>query len=238
MSDEVLMAAVSRISRHVKAHGINEISIVLHGGEPLLAGPARIAAIATTVREAIPSGTRVKMGMQTNGTLLTESILDPLLDQQIRVGVSLDGTPEDNDTHRRTANGKGSFARIERALQLLNKERYRPIYSGLLCTIDPTTDPVSTYQALLDFTPPAIDVLMPHANWDTPGAGEDTKIADWLIAMFDRWAKASPRETRVRLFESIIRLLVGGESRSDFVGLAPSVVAVVETDGAIEQPTR
>jgi uncharacterized protein len=235
MSEEIYAAAASRIASHVTTHGLTEVVVVLHGGEPLLAGPIRLASIARTVRAAMPHGVTVKIGMQTNGVLLTERMLETLLENNIRVGVSLDGTAENNDAHRRSANGRGSYARVEAGLRLLSEGKYRDLYSGLLCTIDPATDPIATYEALLGFAPPAIDVLFPHANWATPGLGEGTRIADWLITLFDRWAGASHLETRVRLFESIIRLLVGGQSRSEFVGLTPSVVAVVETDGDIEQ---
>jgi uncharacterized protein len=217
------------------ARRLARVTVVLHGGEPLLAGSARVAAIAQAVRAAMPTGTTVKIGMQTNGVLLTEPMLDRLLEHRIHVGVSLDGTAENNDSRRRTINGKGSFAKVERGLRLLNSQRYRPIYSGLLCTIDPDTDPVATYEALLRFAPPVIDVLMPHASFTASSVPVDTRVGDWLVAVFDRWARERTPETQVRLFDSVLRLLLGRESRSDFVGLSPSVVAVVETDGAMEQ---
>ncbi|BCJ53504.1 hypothetical protein Asp14428_49790 [Actinoplanes sp. NBRC 14428] len=43
------------------------------------------------------------------------------------------------------------------------------------------------------------------------------------------------RETGIRLFEELISLILGGTSRSDQVGLSPVAVAVIESDGAIEQ---
>ena len=45
------------------------------------------------------------------------------------------------------------------------------IYSGILCTIDVRNDPVATYEALLKFSPPALDLLLPHANWSCPPPG-------------------------------------------------------------------
>lgn len=231
MSEEIWTAAAERIAEHARRHDLARVAVVLHGGEPLLAGPDRIAAIARTMRSVIP--VEVRLGMQTNGILLTERLLNLLKECGIRVAVSLDGSPEDHDSHRRTPHGYGSYARVEKALRLLNEERYRSIYSGLLCTVDAGTDPVATYEALLKFQPPAIDVLFPHANWVTASPG--TQNAEWLIALFERWSRSPVLETRVRLFESIIRLLIGGESQSEFVGLSPSVVAVVESDGAIEQ---
>jgi uncharacterized protein len=39
----------------------------------------------------------------------------------------------------------------------------------------------------------------------------------------------------VRILEEIVNLVLGGSSRSDQVGLSPAAVAVIESDGAIEQ---
>ena len=53
--------------------------------------------------------------------------------------------------------------------------------------------------------------------------------------MFDRWYHAPVRETRIRLFSEIIRLLLGRPSQSESIGISPVAVAVVETNGGIEQ---
>jgi len=45
--------------------------------------------------------------------------------------------------------------------------------------------------------------------------------ADWLIAVFDRWYNGSP-QTRIRLFEDIVSLVLGGPSRGEQVGISPS----------------
>jgi uncharacterized protein len=152
--------------------------------------------------------------------------------------VSVDGLPADHDQHRRFRDGRGSHQEVDRALRLLASPRFRSSYAGLLCTVDPGTDPVATYAALLTHEPPTIDFLLPHANWTTPpprSSRHPTPHGDWLIAVFDRWYGAPRRETRIRLFEEIMNLLLGGSSRSEQVGLSPVAIAVIESDGAIEQ---
>ena len=44
ISDEVTSQAARRIADHAAAHGCRLVQVVLHGGEPLLAGPARLRA--------------------------------------------------------------------------------------------------------------------------------------------------------------------------------------------------
>jgi uncharacterized protein len=64
-----------------------------------------------------------------------------------------------------------------------------------------------------------------------PGAA-DTPYADWLIAIFDHWYSAPG--TRVRLFEEIMKLLLGADASHEMLGLSPTRIVVIETDGAIE----
>jgi uncharacterized protein len=238
MPEHVVQAAAERIGEHARAHDLAQVRFILHGGEPLLAGRERLRSMVTTLRAALPESCGHTVGLQTNGTLLDERLLDELQGLGVKIGVSLDGPPEAHDRHRRRANGRGSFAVVDRALTLLAAPGRREAYAGLLCTVDPATDPIECFETLLSYHPPAVDLLLPHANWDHPPAGSTggaTPYADWLIAVFDRWYDADRQETRIRLFESIINLLLGGASASEQVGLSPVAVAVVESDGAIEQ---
>jgi uncharacterized protein len=238
MSPAVWTAAAERIGAHARAHGLDRVAIVLHGGEPLLAGTDRLLRLIADMRAAMPAGCELSVAMQTNAVTLDEDRLARLARERISIGVSVDGLPENHDRHRRFRGGRGSHSAVEQALRLLSSERFRSSFAGLLCTVDPSTDPVATYTELLRHDPPGIDFLLPHANWAVPPArpgGGATPHGDWLVKVFDRWYAAPRRETRVRLFEEIMQLLLGGASRSDQVGLSPAAVAVVESDGAIEQ---
>ncbi len=57
--------------------------------------------------------------------------------------------------------------------------------------------------------------------------------ADWLIEVFDDWYPKP--QTKIRMFEEIMHLLLGGSSDSEVVGLARARMVVIETDGSIEQ---
>ena len=238
MPGHVVEAAARRIGEHAAAHGLDRVRLVLHGGEPLLAGRARLRSMVRTLRAALPAGCAASIGLQTNGTLLDQPTADGLRADAVSVGVSLDGPPGANDRHRRYADGRGSSGEAHRALSLLSRSENREVYAGLLCTVDPESDPIACYQALLAYHPPAVDFLLPHANWDNPpsrrGPG-GTPYAHWLISVFDRWYDARPQPTRIRLFESLIDLTIGGQGRSEQVGLSPAALAVIETDGAVEQ---
>jgi uncharacterized protein len=205
-----------------------------------MAGADLIEHAVSTIGAAVPAGTRVDFTVQTNGILLTEDLLDLFDKHDVHVGVSLDGGREANDRYRRFRHGAGSYSRVSDALDLLGQDRFRHLFNGLLCTVDVRNDPVGVYQDLLAFSPPRIDFLLPHGNWTTPPpgrepGGSDTPYADWLIPIFECWYGAPRRMTDIRLFSSILALLMGGRSRTEAVGLDRAGLLVIESDGSIEQ---
>jgi uncharacterized protein len=231
MSPAVTGKAVERIAEHADKHALTDVDIILHGGEPLLAGAEWLADLVGSLRSQVPA--RVHVTLQTNGTLLDRPMLNTLKSLGVRIGVSLDGDAEATGRHRRYANGRNSFGAVADGLDLLQSPEFKDCYSGLLCTIDVLNDPVSTYEALLKFGPPALDLLLPHANWSSapPGAG----YADWLISVFERWYTAPRQETRIRLFSELIQLILGHPGEVEGLGLLPSTLIVVDTDGSIKQ---
>jgi uncharacterized protein len=193
--------------------------------------------IISELHAALRGVARLDLRIHTNGVRLSEQFCDLFAEYGVKVGVSLDGNRHANDRHRRYANGRSSYDPVIRAIQLLRTDRYRHLYAGLLCTIDVANDPVAVYESLLSLEPPRIDFLLPHATWDHPPVrtpGDDAQYADWLITIFDRWL-ADGRPTGIRTFESIVSTLSGGPSLTEALGLAPSSLVVIETNGAYEQ---
>lgn len=239
MAPDVIAKTAARLGEHVREHALTDVSVVLHGGEPLLAGRSAIASAVDRFRAALPASCDLEVTMQTNGVLLTDEMLAMLDDNDVGVAVSLDGDREGHDRHRRRADGRGSHADVMRGLNRLAAS-HRRLYRGLLCTVDLDNDPIRTYEALLETRPPRIDFLLPHGTWSAPpprrpADGQGTPYADWLIPIFDRWYHAPHKETGVRLFEEILNLLLGGQSRSENIGLSPVAMVVVDTDGTLQQ---
>jgi uncharacterized protein len=160
-------------------------------------------------------------------------MLETLRDLGIGAGVSLDGDAEATGRYRRYPSGRNSYDAVADGLLLLGSPEFREIYGGILCVVDPGNDPVATYESLLKFTPPALDLLLPHANWSSPPPGSG--YADWLIAVFERWYSAPVQETRIRLFTELIQLILGGPAAVEVLGLQPETLIVVDTDGTIKQ---
>jgi uncharacterized protein len=100
-------AAAQRMAEHAARHEMASIRLVLHGGEPLLAGADRLGELVDDLRAAFAGPCRLDLLIQTNGVLLDEPMLAVLRRLEVRVGVSLDGTAQDNDRRRRAAGRVG-----------------------------------------------------------------------------------------------------------------------------------
>ncbi|WP_405809714.1 FxsB family radical SAM/SPASM domain protein [Streptomyces sp. NBC_00210] len=237
MSEKIMEKTADRIGEHARNHGLSMVHVVLHGGEPLLAGPIRLRKAAAELNRALAGVCALDLRIHTNGVLLDERFCDLFAELDIKVGVSLDGDKAANDRHRRYADGRSSHPQVLRAVELLNRPQYRPLFAGLLCTIDIENDPVAVYDALLALDPPRIDFLLPHATWDVPPprpAGSATPYADWLDVIYRRW-DGTGRPVPVRTFDSVLRTLHGRSSLTESMGLAPADLVVIETDGSFEQ---
>lgn len=245
MAPNITRAMAWRLGRHAARHELEEVKVILHGGEPTLIGPNGIDFFADTVRSYMPPETAVKFGMQTNGVQISQpkgfDILNALRRNRIRTNVSLDGVSAINDQSRPFPDGRSSFDATMRAIERLRTE-YPDIFAGVLAVVDPRSNPVETYN-LLASQSKVFDFLIPHYNWTNrhPSYADDprsTPIGDWLIQVFDQWFemfKTQPDKfPRVRFFESAIRVVMGHPSLTDHIGITFPNVVVIDTDGAIE----
>ena len=238
IAPDTVAKAGERIAEHASDHDLRAVRVILHGGEPLLAGVPKLAEIVRVLRTTIEPACQLDLRIHTNGVRLTAEFCELFLAERVRVGVSLDGDRAANDLHRRYANGRSSYDQVLSAVELLRQERYRELYGGLLATVDIRSDPVAVYRTLAALEPPNLDFLLPHGTWDAPppeaGLPDVTRYGDWLAAVFDEWTRDG-RRVPVRMFDSIIATSHGGASTTESLGLAPSDVVVIETDGTIEQ---
>jgi uncharacterized protein len=235
MSDEIFTAALDRAHEYAEAIGDRAVSLVFHGGEPTLIGPDRFHAWCVEARERLGgAGLKVGLALQTNGTLIDDRWIETFRSGWVGVGVSIDGPPQINDRARVDHRGRGSHARVERALRLLGAGG---VDHGLLCVIPLGADPLSVHQHFLELGAPAVTYLWPDVTHDqiAPILAEfgPTPCADFMIPIFDAWHD-NPATIDVRDLRNISSVLLGGRSRIETIGNVAPHYFFVETDGAIE----
>lgn len=234
MSLATARRAAERIAAHTRTHGVTSIDVVLHGGEPLLAGVEHTRELLSEFAQALRSGPAVSFEMQTNATLVTPEWLDLFEAFNVKISVSLDGPGLMNDRHRLDKFGASTTRSVERGINLLRSRR--SVFRGVLAVVDLVNDPVDVHDHLASFEPEVIDFNIPHATHDQPPPRLDhtkPEYGIWLSRVFDTWAGGDYRHV-VRFAEDIMALSCGVKGSVESFGLAPSRIAVIESNGAFE----
>ena len=221
-----------RISEYALVHGLKKFQVNLHGGEPLLLGVRGLREVFDALLLST-KGVRLKIGLQTNATLVTPEILDLLEDYRVAVGVSIDGGRAHNGW-RVDHKGTPAHDKIVRGLNLVRERR---VFAGLLAVVDLNTEPEEVIDELAEFAPPSVDLLPPFGNHDNPPFGSPAKygLGTWMTRAFDHWIGSKRLQAiRIRYLEDALVAVVSGESRSDWFGIRPPGYFLVATDGALE----
>lgn len=231
MSAETLTAFAGRLVDYAREADMKRCVVVLHGGEPLLAGADAIVAFVEELRATVGPDVEIDVGMQTNGVLLTESVLDKLEAARVSVSLSLDGPRAANDLHRNSRRGRSSFDKVMAGLERLKR---RPVvFAGIIAVVDPRTSPETLFAFFDQHLPPKLDFLLPDAHHRRPPPGRDANprlYRDWLIGAFDLWLDQYPH-LPIRTFEALLDAAAGLPTGTDAFGLGDVSLLSIETDG-------
>lgn len=235
MSDEVVEATIERLQRHCARSRQAVLRVVLHGGEPMLAGAKRIDRWCTMLRDGLGDVAELKLAIQTNGMLVNDEWIDVFARHRIVVGVSIDGPPEIHDVFRVDRRGRGSYGSVVRGVERLTAGG---VQVSFLTVAQLGADPVRIHRHLVELGPAQIEYLLPDNTHETIGAVRaelgPTPGADFLIPIFEDWWTNGTMDIRVGPFMAIARSILGGECEVDFIGNNPLGYLFVESDGSIE----
>lgn len=236
MSDSVKAAVVERLEE-LGREQTEPFSIVLHGGEPLMLGKARLDAFLGSLRSVLPAKTGIHI--QTNGLLLSNEMLDVLARHGVGISVSLDGPEAVHDKFRIDHQKNGSQAKVLEAIKrLVAHPQAVQLFSGVLAVIDPESDPEEVYSALKATGAPSIDFLYRDGNHTTlpykKATFDSTEYGTWMSAILDLYL-ADPEPPVIRVLDDMIKLLLGGRGAKEGVGITDYGILVIDTDGSIQK---
>lgn len=234
MPADVRSAVVDQVGKLSHAQ-IRPLSLVLHGGEPLLLGLKDMERLVDGLKGSLRADAGVHV--QTNGVLLTDEFIDLFARYDVGISISLDGPVEIHDKNRVDHHGRGSHARVTAAVaRLIAHPAGTRLFGGLLAVVDPSSDPAVVYDALKATGVPSFDFLYRDGNYEALPQGksgiDSTEFGQWMIGLLIHYL-ADPSPPRIRFIDDIMRLLLGAGGQKEGVGLNEFGIIVIDTDGAI-----
>lgn len=234
MADDVLDAVVSQLGK--LSHGQNRpLSVVLHGGEPLLMGFDAMLRLVKGLKSTLRAD--AGLHIQTNGVLLSDKFIDLFACHDVGISISFDGPTEVHDRNRLDRQGRGSHEQVTNAIaRLVAHPAGNRLFSGLLAVVDTTSNPVEVYESLKATHASSFDFLYRDGNHDSlpPGKtrADSTEYGNWMVAILDHYL-ADPSPPRVRILDDIMRLILGGRAQKEGISLNEYGILIVDTDGRI-----
>lgn len=213
ISDDLLLKFLSEL-RGVAPRAV----IIWHGGEPLTAGRAFYRKAFDLEAKLWETG-QVTNLVQTNGTLITPEWAKFFKANDFRVGVSLDGCPNQHDQHRKTVNGKSSHRAALRGIRILQEFG---VDFGVIETV--TRDSLAFGAESFDylhrvvgthsFSLNVFQALESDDDWVKGQNVSDEEWGDYLETIFNKWLEANDPKLIVREIETAIQGACGHLTRA------------------------
>ena len=214
-------------------------SFAFQGGEPTLAGLDFFRQVLELEKAHRRPGVEIRNAVQTNGLCIDEEWARFFAENHFLVGLSLDGPAELHDLNRKDGQGKGTYNRILRTVQLFNKFR---VEYNILCVV--TGQNARAIQKIYRFYRrqgfrwlqfiPCLEPLNQergrekyHLSCEEYGA--------FLIRVFDLWFQDLKKGdyVSIRHLDNWPSMLLGEEPESCNMRGCCAVQFVVEGDGGV-----
>jgi uncharacterized protein len=232
--DEITLArTIEQTFEYVRQrlpHG--KVDFIWHGGEPMLAG-LQFYETAVDLQRQCCQSIEYTNAIQTNGTFIDEEWLIFFKKEEFGVSISIDGPSQIHDSFRKNRGGKGSFATVRRAVELV---RAAQLPFGVCAVISKANvhrakelyDFFATEQ--LPFNPiPLNRSGSARENYLDVGL-EPEEYADAWIPMYDRWFDAEDGQyVYCSDFVNKTRAILGGRPM-DCVGLSQCSATNISVD--------
>jgi uncharacterized protein len=235
MSDSVLE---NFIQKYIEAQTTEAVQFTWHGGEAMIR-PLKFYERVVALQQRYANGHAIMNSIQTNGTLISEEWCRFLRQNNWLVGLSIDGPQEFHDEYRRGTDGKPSFNRVMRAVQLLN--RYNVDWNAMAVVNDYNADfPDEFYNFFkqincqyIQFTP-IVERLQQHADGRHLADPTQTDVqmmpfsvtpkqwGDFLCRVFDLWVRNDVGRVFVQIFDATL---------ANWMGVAPGICTMAKTCG-------
>lgn len=224
MTDQLL----DRFTEHyIQAQPTPHVQFTWHGGEALLRG-LDFYRKAVGLQRLHGAGRTIVNSIQTNGLLVNDAWCRFFKDNDFLVGISIDGPEHLHDAYRTDGGGKGTFARVMRAIELFHKHGVAFNTLGVIHSRN-SAYPVEIYRFLkqigsqyMQFTPiverlgtrsDGLELLTaannPVGAELAPWCVDPVQYGQFYIQLFNEWVKHDVGRYYVQLFDATLACVVG-----------------------------
>ena len=191
------------------------IDMIWHGGEPLLVGIPYFKKVLVLQRSLEKStGTKFCNKVQTNGTLLTVDWIEFFMNENIGIGISLDGPEWVHDVNRKYRNGKSSFNSIMRSIVMLKEMNAKFSILSVVTNISSAYGK-DIFKFFVENGIKSFDFL-PCIEYSKDGSLlpysiEKGEFGKFMIDVFDSWFELDDPTIKIRYLQEVIKGLVEGK---------------------------
>lgn len=237
MSDDILERY---IKDYIECQPTPDVLFTWHGGETLLRG-LDFFRKAIRLQQQYARGRNITNTIQTNGILLNDEWCRFFKENNFLVGISLDGPEHIHDRYRRDKSGRGTFQRVMKGVELLQKHGVE--FNTLSVINDYSVKyPLEVYRFFksigsryMQFSPIVerwgdrtdnLELLPPGNHFENiempPWCVSPEEYGDFYCVIFDEWVKQDVGQYFIQLFDSTL---------AGWVGEQPGVCIYAKTCG-------
>ncbi len=225
MPDELLENFTKQF---IEAHQIPVVTFTWQGGEPTLMG-LDFYMKAIELQKKYSGDKKIENAFQTNGTRLNDDWCKFFVDNNILVGISIDGAEHNHDHYRRTPSGGATFKRVMKGIDLLH--RHKVEFNTLSVVNDYNVHyATETYRFLkrigsgfMQFLP-VVEHIAPERTEEelrliAPVHSDNPIVTSWstgaedfgkfLVSIFDEWVRNDVAKYYVQIFDATLANYVG-----------------------------
>jgi uncharacterized protein len=212
----------------IEAHEVPVVTFTWQGGEPTLMG-LDFFRKALDLQKKYSGEKKIENAFQTNGTKLNDDWCKFFADNNILIGISIDGAEHNHDHYRRTFSGGSTFKRVIKGIELLH--RHKVEFNTLSVVNDYNVHfAAETYRFLkkigsgfIQFLPVAERISESEEENNlklvSPGYSNDAKVTDWsvdardygdfLVTIFNEWVRNDVGRYFVQIFDATLANYAG-----------------------------
>ncbi len=240
ITDETLQQVAGFLANAAAQYQAKTVTIVLHGGEPLLIKKNRFEEMIDLFRFQIKPYAELYFYLQTNAVLLDNEWLELVKIKNVFLGISIDGLEQDHDLFRRDKQNRPTHKivveKIELARALLTDEDSRSGFGGLY-VINPDANAQATYDFFVNnLELNNLHYVLPDFWHDNIEKAKLNQVNTYLLDLFSAWtALNGGNNVKIRFLDTAIKSLIGGRRYiTDQLALQNNTVAItIRSDGEI-----